>query len=93
MTALLTADGRLSLAAASGRGYRALRVRPGAKSKRLKGRARPFGRGVRATKLRRGSRIVFGVRRGRVTFVAVASREASRTRASLRHHLSLAGLR
>ena len=41
----------------------------------------------------RRARFVYGVRRGHVRFVAVATRAASKNRTVLRRHLKLAGLR
>ena len=41
----------------------------------------------------RGARVVYGVRRGRVAYVAVASRSVAGSRATLKRYLSLARLR
>lgn len=86
--------GDLRLVATTARGHAARGVRPGSSVRRL-GRAFPdarsLGPGLLGTS--RSSRVVFGVRRGRVTFVAVTGRRQIKRPALLRYYLAKAGLR
>ena len=77
---------------ATGHGNRRVRVRSSAaRFRRAYGRRVRIARGVyRASP---GSPRLFGVRRGRVTFIAVADRKLLRSRAGLRRQLRLAGIR
>jgi hypothetical protein len=70
-----------------------LRVRRGTSARRLRGRARRLSRGIYVRRARGGVGLVYGVRRGRVRYVAVASRTAARSGRRLRGYLRLAGLR
>ena len=91
--AVLTPAGRVALVASTARGHRAGRIAPRAPARRLRGTTREFGRGVRVGPARRGARAVYGIRRGKVTFVAVASRQTAASRRTLGRYLRLAGLR
>jgi microsomal dipeptidase-like Zn-dependent dipeptidase len=91
MTATLAPAGRVALVASTAPGHKARGVRTGMKAKRVKG-AKAFGRGVRIRRAK-GRAFVYGVRGGKVRYVAVASGSASRKRAVLRRYLRLAGLR
>jgi hypothetical protein len=53
---------------------------------------RGFGRGVLVRNAGRGVRFVYGVRRGRVRFVALATQQAAATPGVLRGYLRLAGM-
>jgi hypothetical protein len=90
--ALLTRRGRVGLVASTARGHQGRRIR-GTSVRRLRRQTRPFGRGLLVRSAGRRARIVYGVRRGRVRYVAVATRSVARSRASLRRHVRLAGLR
>ena len=88
--------GTVQLAATTAKGHRRLRIGKGATEKALR---RAFGRRVRSagSGLRRISggpsqQLVFGVRRGRVTFVAVANHTLIADRKALRTQLRRAGL-
>ena len=91
--AVFTPQERVGLIASNAPGHKALNVGTGWRVRALRRKARAFGRGVMARRLRGGNRLVWGVRRGRVRFVAVATPAASRTPARLRTYLRLAGLR
>jgi hypothetical protein len=93
VVAVLDRKGRVQLIASNAQGHRALRIRPGVRAKRLRGRARRLGRGLYVRRAGRRARYVYGVRRGRVRFVGVATRSASKSRKRLRAYLRLAGLR
>jgi len=93
MTAALTPAGRVALVGSTSPGHKARGIRTGMRAKRLKGHTKAFGRGVRITRLKGGKRFVFGVRGGRIRYVAVATRAAAKTRKGLRGHLQVAGLR
>jgi hypothetical protein len=93
VSAVFNRRGRVELVTTTAGGHRAVRVRPGVSVKAMR-RAYPyrraFGRGLfRAG--RRSPRVV-GVRRGRVRYVAVASRRLLRRPRVLRRHLRMAGL-
>ena len=88
MTVALTPAGRVALVGSTSPGHKARGIRTGMKAKRAKVGTKAFGRGVRV----RG-RFVYGVRGGRVRYVAVASRAAVRNRKVLRRYLRLARLR
>jgi hypothetical protein len=91
--AVLSRRGKVVLVASNARGHRARRVGRGARASRLRGRARPLGRGLLVRRASRSTRFVYGVRRGRVRFVALASRPLARSPRRLRACLRLAGLR
>ena len=79
--------------ATTGSGHRASRIAPGMRSRRLRGKARSIGRGLYVRRVAGGRQFVFKVRRGKVRFVALASRGVSKNRRTLRNYLRLAGLR
>ncbi|HWC28155.1 MAG TPA: sialidase family protein, partial [Solirubrobacteraceae bacterium] len=88
--------GRVQLAATTAKGHRRGRIGRGATERALE---RRFGRSLRSAgsglrRIARGPsrRLVFGVRRGRVTFVAVADRALIADRRALRRQLRRAGL-
>jgi hypothetical protein len=89
--AVLSPEGRVALVASTARGHRARGVGHGAKASRLRPTAR--GSRLRVRPAGGGKRFVYGVRRGRVRFVAVASRQVASSSKRLRAHLRLAGLR
>jgi hypothetical protein len=93
MAAVFTPAGRVAMIFSSGpnqRVGRVGRVGPGTKAPR---RARRLGGGLRVRRAGKGAAYVFGVKRGRVKFVAVASRTVVRSERRLRAHLRLAGVR
>ena len=85
---------RVKLVVTTARGHGNRRVRVGSRAGRFR-RAYPtrvrFARGL--YRVRRGSPRMFGLRRGRVRFIAVASRRAARDRGALGRYLRAAGLR
>jgi hypothetical protein len=93
ITAVLTPRGRSALVATNARGQRAARIGAGDPLRRLRARTTPFGRGVWTRPAGRGTTFVYGSRRGRVSFAAVATRAATRTPAILRRYLRLGGIR
>jgi microsomal dipeptidase-like Zn-dependent dipeptidase len=91
--AAFTSRGRSGLVGSTARGWKIGGLGPGARASRLRG-ARRFGRtGVRVRRAGRGGRYVYGVRKGRISWVAVASRSVGTDAKQLRRHLRLAGLR
>ena len=92
MTVALTPAGRVALVASTSPGHKARGIRTGMKAKRVKAGTKAFGRGVRVKRVQ-GRAFVYGVRGGRVRYVAVASRAAARNRTALRRYLRLARLR
>jgi hypothetical protein len=94
VVAVFTRRRRVGLVVSTARGHRAFRIGRGARSRRLRGRTVRFGRGLRVRRVgRRGRRIVYGVRRGKVSYVAVATRPVARSRKRLRAYLRLARVR
>jgi hypothetical protein len=89
---VLSREGRVVLVGATGPEHEALRVGRGDRvTRRLRRGARRVGTTLLVRKAGRDARYVYGVRRGRVTFVAVADRSIAGTK-TLRRHLRLAGL-
>jgi hypothetical protein len=93
VVAALTRKGKVALVGSNAEGHRALRIRVGVKAKRLRGQARKLGKGIYVRKAGKRARFDYGVRKGRVSFVAVATRSATKSRKQLRGYLKLAGLR
>lgn len=92
--AVLTPQGRVALVVSTARGHRAAGLGPGAAAERLPDDTRRVGRGVHALPLGRGgASALYGVRRGRVGYAAVASRRLAASPARLRAYLRLAGVR
>jgi hypothetical protein len=91
MGVVFTPAGRSVLIATSGPNQRTTRrVGPGMKAPK---RARRLGGGLRTRRAGKRSVYVFGVKRGRVKYMAVASRSVARSERRLRRHLRLAGFR
>ena len=82
----------VGLIASTARGASALGAGPGDSVRLLRGRTRSFGAGV-LTARSGGARMFFGVRKGRVDFVAAASSAVASSPGKLRAYLKLAGLR
>ncbi len=86
--------GKVTMVASSVRGYRAGRVRVGSRAGRIRRSTRSLGHGLwLGRRLRGGSRYVYGVRGGRVRWVAVVSRRSSRHARAVRSAVRAAGLR
>jgi len=91
VAAALTPQGRVALVGSTGRGHQAGGVSPGDAASALTG-ARSAGRGLLVRPARNGRAYVFGIRAGKVRFVALASKSALRSERRLRSYISLAGL-
>jgi hypothetical protein len=92
VAAVFTPAGRLGLIGSTARGHRAGSLHPGSRVARVRRRARSLGHGLwLGARLRGGRRYVYGVRRGRVRFVAVATRAEAKT-SRLRADVRAAGL-
>jgi hypothetical protein len=89
--AVFTPRARVGLIASNAAVHRARGHKPGERARRLGRRARKFGKGLRVRPAGGGRRYVYGVRKGRITFVALAAREASRTPKTLRGYVRRAG--
>ena len=81
--------GRVALVGSDALGHRARRVERGGRPPR---RAREFGRGVEILRAGRAT-YVYGVKNGRVAYLASASRSAAKTPKRLAAYLKIAGLR
>ena len=88
VTTVMTPRGRLALVASTGAEHTAFGVARGDRASRLRG-VRRLGRKLRV----RDRRFVYGVRRGKVRFVAVASKSLAGRPKRLRAYLRLAKLR
>ncbi|MEA2154875.1 MAG: hypothetical protein QOE11_1015, partial [Solirubrobacteraceae bacterium] len=90
------ARGRVALAATTARGHRRLKIGRGSSSKalarRFAGRLRSVAPGVRRVASGSSRQLLFGVRGGKVTFVAVADTALLRNRSALRTQLRRAVL-
>jgi hypothetical protein len=89
----LTPAGRVALVGSNTRGSDLRRVRVGDPVRRLRGRTHRMGTSLLVGRGGPRSRFVYGVRAGRVRFVAVVTRAASKNRMVLRRYLALAKLR
>src|SRR3954453_11793109 len=93
VVAALDRKGKVQLIGSNAIGHRVLRIRPGVKAKRLRGKARRIGRGLYVRRAGKRARFFYVVRRGRVRVVGLATRAASKSRKRLRPYLKLAKLR
>ena len=91
--AVFTRAGKVGLIATNGRGHAANRSGPSGRVRRIRGRVRRVGRTLLVRRARGGVRVVYGVRRGRIRFVALASRGVAKNRRTLRNYLRLSGIR
>jgi hypothetical protein len=89
LVAAFSKGGRVALVGSTARGHRTQTIERG---ELPPASAKPFGKDVVVTKAPKGSTFVFGLDKGRVAYLAVASRSAAKTPAQLRTYLSLAGL-
>ena len=93
VSAVFTSGGKVGLVASTARRHRGRGIGRGARASRLRG-TRHVGRGLRVRRIGRGGKkLVYGVRRGRVRFVGVASRPVARSPRRLRAFVKLSGLR
>jgi len=92
ITAVLTRRGRSALVATGARGHRDGKIAVGDKRRRVARHAQPVGQGLWTSDAGRGIQFVYGVRRGRVKFTAVATRAAAGTPRRLRRYVRLGGL-
>ena len=90
---VFTKTGKLGLVVSTVRDHKGRRVGTGARARRVRRGTTPLGRGLRVRRLPRGARLVYGIRRGRVRYVAVATRKVGGNRKRLRTHLRLGGFR
>ncbi|MEX2196038.1 MAG: hypothetical protein WD844_12195 [Thermoleophilaceae bacterium] len=92
VTAVFTPRGRVGLVVSDARGHRARRIGPGATASRVSG-ASTAGVDLVTRPAGRGASLVYGMRDGRVTFVAVAARSVAERPARLRYYLRRAEVR
>jgi microsomal dipeptidase-like Zn-dependent dipeptidase len=86
VVAVFTNRGRVALILSTLHKQRADGLRPGMKASELEGKAQRFG-GVFVRGAGAGRKFVYGVRGGRISFVALAARGASSSPATLRRYL------
>ena len=89
---VLKPNGRLGLVVSSARYHRYRNLGAGRSARLIPKNAKKFGSGVYATKVKRGVRFVYGVKKGKIAFVAVAQSGVSKTPAALRAQLKSAGM-
>jgi hypothetical protein len=85
--------GHVALIATNAAVHRARGRSTGDPARRLGRRAKRIGRGLRIREAGRGRRYVYGVKNGRISFVALAGRSISRSPGALRAYVEQAGLR
>jgi hypothetical protein len=90
VVAVLTPDGSAALVGSTAPEHTALATGPGDKAPE---RGRRVGRNLVVRSAGGPKRFVYGVRKGRITFVAVATGAVARKASTLRAYLKLAGLR
>jgi hypothetical protein len=102
LAAVFTPTGKVGMLVSNARGHGTiwrrrgsgpLRISRGASVRTLSGRAQRVSRRLYVRRGHGGVRFVYGVRRGRVRYVAVASRSVGRSPQRLRAYLRLAGVR
>jgi hypothetical protein len=93
LSAVLTPRGTVALVATNAVNADAKRIRVGDDASRLRGHARKLGGGLFVRPAGHRARFVYGVRKGKVRFVGLATRTASKNRATLRRNVRLAKLR
>ena len=93
VAAALTRAGRVAFVGTNAVNADAKRIRVGDPASRLSGHAHKLGTRLYVRRAGRRARFVYGVRRGRVRFVGLATRAASKDRATLRRYVRLAKLR
>ncbi len=85
---------RAGLIASNARTHRIRGIHPGGNASRIPADAKRLGRGVYVEKARgKGRRYVFGVKRGKIKFVGVASSKVTKSKKTLKPYLKLGGLR
>lgn len=85
---------RVGLIVSDARTHRIRGVHPGGNAANVPANATRLGRGIYVVKARgKGRRFVFGVKGGKVEFVGVGSRKATKGRKALKPFLKLGGLR
>lgn len=89
--AVFSPSEKVALVASTARRHRIAGAGRGSLAAKVTG-ARPFGAGVLLKPAGDGRAYLYGVRRGRVTFTAVATAGVVRTAATARRYLALAGL-
>ena len=92
IVAVFSGNEKATLVGTTARGHRSRTIKRGGGAK-LRRSARKLGKGILVRRARGGKRFVYGVRRGKVRYVAVASRSAAKSKRRLRANLRLAGLR
>jgi len=90
VVAVFSKRGRVALVQSTLRKHRAAGIRPGMPASVLRGSSRRLGGALWVRDAGRRSRFVYGVRGGRVDFVAVGTASATASATKLRRHLSLA---
>ncbi len=90
---MFTRGSEVGLVASTATGHATARkVGPGDRSKRLRGKTKRFGKTFRIR--RAGSRrVVYRVQKGRIRYIAVATKSVAKSPKRLRAYLRLAGLR
>jgi len=87
ITAVLTPKGRSALVVTNAKAQRAAKIGVGDGAGRVERKAEPFGKKLWIRRAGRGRRFVYGVRKGKVAFAAVAIRAAAKSPKRLRRYL------
>jgi len=89
---VFTQQGTLAFVASTGPEQQIANVGPGARASKLPHGTKAFGKGLRTLSAGAGKRFVFGLSKGKVRFVAVASKKAVASRKALRSYVALSGV-
>ena len=93
LAAAFTTAGRVGLVTSTVNNHQWDNVGTGDRVKRLRGKAKNTGSGLYVRSLPGGNRIVYGVKGGRVRFIALATASVAKNRKELLRELKLAGVR
>jgi microsomal dipeptidase-like Zn-dependent dipeptidase len=93
IAAVFTTKERVGIVTSTAPKHRWNGIGTGSPSRLLRGRTSSIGPGLYATKLKGGTRILYGAKKGKVTFVALVTRAIAGDRTELLRELKLAGLR
>ena len=91
--AVFTSRGRVGMVTSTASSHRAAGLGVGTRASRVAARTVPFGTGIRARRLAGGRTYLYGVRTGRVRWVAVTATSVGKSPKLARSYLRRAGLR
>jgi hypothetical protein len=102
VAAVMTKSGKVGLLASNALGHgtvskkhkgKRVRISRGAFVGKLRGRARRISKTLYVRRVSKGRKIVYGVRKGRVRYVALAAKSVGKSRKTLKRYIKLSGVR